>query len=181
MANFYRIRSIRSFLNRQAAETLLLGLCISHLDCSNAMLYGVPDVDINHLQRVQSMCAKLVLNHNPYSSSMDALVTLHWLPIRARITFKLMCIAHRCKYGIAPAYLKDLLISPPIAERDLHSSKDTTKLIVPFTKNRTFALRSFSVAGPAEWNSLPISLRETTSYKLFKKNLKTHLSRIYYS
>ena len=32
MANFYRSRSIKPFRNRQAAETLLLGLCISHLD-----------------------------------------------------------------------------------------------------------------------------------------------------
>ena len=50
MANFIWIRSIRQFLNRWACETLLLGLCISHLDYSNAMLYCLPDVTINKLQ-----------------------------------------------------------------------------------------------------------------------------------
>ena len=47
MANFICIRSTRQFLNREACETLLLGLCISHFDYSNAML---PDVTINRLQ-----------------------------------------------------------------------------------------------------------------------------------
>ena len=58
MANFFRIRGIRKYLNRDACQTFLLGLCISHLDYANAILYGLPDVDINKLQRIQTMCAK---------------------------------------------------------------------------------------------------------------------------
>ena len=56
MANFIRIRDIRKFLNREACETLSLGLCISHLDYANAILYGLPDITINHLQRIQNVC-----------------------------------------------------------------------------------------------------------------------------
>ena len=102
MANFFQIWNTRKFLNKSTAETLLLGLCKSHLDYANAMMYGLPDVDINRVQRVQSMCAKLVLNHNPYSSTTDALKTLHWIPIKSRIVFKLVCIVHKCQYGNAP-------------------------------------------------------------------------------
>ena len=177
MANFFRIRSIRCYLNRQATGTLLLGLCISHLDYANAILYGLPEVDISKLQRVQSMCTKLVLNHNPYSSSTKALMELHWLPIRQRIVFKLMSILHKCKYDTAPAYLKNLLVSTPVHKRQLHSTQNNTLLIIPRTKSKTFADRSFSVAGPKEWNLLPRDIRETTSYKLFKKKLKIHLFR----
>ena len=119
VANFFQIWNIRKFFNRSAAETLLLGLCISHFDYANAVMYGLPDVDVNRLQRVQSMCAKLMLNCNPYSSTTDALKTLNWIPIRSRIVFKLVCIVHKCRYGNAPKYLKDLLVSPPPPYRNL--------------------------------------------------------------
>ena len=89
MTNFVRMWSIRQYLNKDACETLVLGLCISHLDYSNTMLYGLPDITINRLQRIQNMCAKLVLNRKKYSSVTKALKQLHWLPVRHCITFKL--------------------------------------------------------------------------------------------
>jgi len=35
--------------------------------------------------------------------------------------------------------------------------------------------RSFAVAGPRVWNSLPIELRQSDSLGQFKRRLKTHL------
>ena len=134
MANFFRIRGIRKYLNRDACQTLLLGLCISHLDYANAILYGLPDVDINKLQHIQTMCAKLVLNRKRSDSATEALKELHWIPIRLRITFKLLMVVHRCLHGNAPKYLKDLLIRMPAPERNLRSSTDTERLIIPRTK-----------------------------------------------
>ena len=55
----------------------------------------------------------------------------------------------------------------------LSSSTDRT-LTVPRTHNR-FGDRSFTVAGPRLWNSLPISLRQMTSYGQFRRYLKAHL------
>lgn len=61
MANFYKLKQIRSYLTKEACETLVLSLCISHIDYGNALLYGLPNKTIDVLQRVQNMCAKLVL------------------------------------------------------------------------------------------------------------------------
>ena len=181
MANFFRIRGIRKYLNRDACQTLLLGLCISHLDYANAILYGLPDVDINKLQRIQTMCAKLVLNRKRSDSATEALKELHWIPIRLRITFKLLMVVHRCLHGDAPKYLKDFLIRMPAPERNLRSSTDTERLIIPRTKLKTFANRAFSVAGPVEWNRLPLRIRHIRSYGQFKKEVKTYLFISYYS
>ena len=94
MANFMKIHEIRKYLNRHACKTLKLGLCVSHLDYANAILYGLPDTTINRLQRVQSMCAELTLKKAKHSSVTEALTELHWLPVRQRITFKLLSIVH---------------------------------------------------------------------------------------
>ena len=139
IANFVRICNIQKYLTTDACSTLILGLCISHLDYANALYYGLPDKTISHLQTVQSMCAKFTLRKSKYDSTTEVLLQLHWLPIKQRINFKIMTITHRCIYGTAPQYLKDLLI-PVSNPRSLRSSNDRTKLIIPFTRCKTFAM-----------------------------------------
>ena len=129
---------------------------------------------------VRHMCAKLVLNRSKYSSATDALKTLHWLPIRLRIKFKLVCIVHRCLYGLVPRYLKDKLTIKPTPSQTLRSNKGSDMILeVPRLKRKTFAARAFSVAGPSLWNSIPTSLRFTTNLLTFKKHLKTLLMSEY--
>ena len=177
IANFVRIRNIWKYLTTDACSTLILGLCISHLDYANALYYGLPNKTISYLQTVQSMCAKLTLRKSKYDSTTEALSQLHWLPIRHRINFKIATITHKCMYGTAPQYLKDLLIPAP-NRRSLRSSNDRTKLIIPFTRCKTFTARSFSIAAPMIWNQLLMSLRETANFELFKRQLKTHFYRV---
>src|SRR6218665_3329313 len=46
--------------------------------------------------------------------------------------------------------------------------------------NLKFGNRAFSVAGPREWNSLPVSVRQCTSVAQLESKLKTHLFSLYY-
>ena len=48
-------------------------------------------------------------------------------------------------------------------------------LTVPRTKHKTFADRSFSVAGPRLWNSVPHHIKTIDNRDSFKAKLKTHL------
>ena len=59
--------------------------------------------------------------------------------------------------------------------RHLCSSSSRT-LAVPRTRT-TLGDRSFAVAGPRVWNSLPAIIRQFTSYGQFRQHLKTHLFR----
>lgn len=45
------------------------------------------------------MCAKLVLKLSKYDSSKQALLQLHWLPIKARIEFKILTVMFNCSKG----------------------------------------------------------------------------------
>ena len=89
IANFVRICNIWKYLTTDACSTLILGLCISHLDYANALYYGLPNKTISHLQTVQSMCSKLTFRKSKYYSTTEALSQLHWLPIKHRINFKI--------------------------------------------------------------------------------------------
>ena len=61
MFNLVQIKRFRPSLTVEAANILVMGLVISHLNYANSILIGVPDVIIKQLQRVQNMAAKVVL------------------------------------------------------------------------------------------------------------------------
>ena len=52
MANFVMIHNIQKILTKDACTILVLGLCISHLNYTNTLFYGLPDKTFSHLQRI---------------------------------------------------------------------------------------------------------------------------------
>ena len=171
--NIRRISNIRHFIDLDTAKLLACSLVLSHLDYANSILSGLPASTIARLQRVQNWAAKMVLRRGKYESSTEALKSLHWLPIKYRIDFKILCLVFRCLEDTAPKYLSDMLkkYNPGRPTR----SQSENHLSVPFTKNKTFADRAFNVYGPNLWNELPPHIKLINNYHTFKASLKTIL------
>ena len=147
-----------------------------HLDYTSALYIGLPDCDLAKLQLVQNAAAKLVLNKSKYDSAMQALKELHWLPIKFRIIHKLLTLVYKSLKGNAPKYLQELLLIQQPGRDGLRSGNDPAiTLKVQRTKRKTFADRSFSVAGPRLWNKLPYNSRSADNLESFKSKLKDSL------
>ena len=107
MWNIQRIKQIRNLLTKEACETLIVGLVISHLDYANSMLIGIPECELKRLQRVQNIAAKLVLNWE--YSAHECLKKLHWLPVRLRIKHKVLTLLFKSLRGESPKYLREMV------------------------------------------------------------------------
>ncbi len=84
----HNIRKNRPFLAQHAAQLLVQALVISRLDYCNALLARPPSCTIKPLQMIQNAAAWLVFS-KPKRTQVTALfVSLHWLPVAARIKFK---------------------------------------------------------------------------------------------
>ena len=167
---------MRKYLNADSCETLLLSLVMSHLDYCNGILLGSPQNLLKKYQRIQNMCAKLVLNSDRCSSATQSLCDLNWLPIEARIQFKVFTIIHKCLFGNGPGYLKNVFVLLPKPVRSLRSSSDIiNKLLIPKVARKTLAAHAISVRGPELWNELPRNIRSCTNFNKFKELLKSHL------
>ena len=79
------------------------------------------------------MAAKVVLKRGKYTSSKDCLQTLHWLPIRSQIHFKITVLVYKCLHGEAPEYLQNLFITYVPGREGLRSETIIDRLIVPRT------------------------------------------------
>ena len=61
MFNIQCIKHIQNTLTQSTCQTLVQGLVMAHLDYANALYFGLPDIDVKKLQRVQNMAARLIL------------------------------------------------------------------------------------------------------------------------
>ena len=174
MFNIQRIKHIRKYLTKEACEILVMGLVTSHLGYCNSLFYGLPAIDLNKLQCVQNIASKLILQKSKYESNTVCLMELHWLPIHARIEFKVLVYVYNCLNNTAPAYMKKMLQRYSTRE-GLRSNNMERLLVIPKTKRKTFADRAFSVCGPQLWNHLPTELRTAPTLETFKSSLKTYL------
>ena len=173
-----RLRGIRRFLGRDVAARLVSAFVLSRLDYCNAVLVGLPASTLAPLQRVLHTAARLVLDLKPRDHVTSALRTLHWLPIKQRIEFKLCLLVHLALNGRAPSYLRSLLqTTASMPGRSGHRSASRND-IVQHSCRLKLGERAFSVAGPIIWNRLPNNLKIITDTAVFKRELKTHLFKV---
>ena len=159
------LKSVRRILGAEVTSGLMSAFVTTRLDYCNSVLAGLPQSTIDPLQRVQNAAARLVAGTGTRDHITLVLRSLHWLPIKFRIIYKLCVLMHLVRVGRSPAYL-------PGRERLRSSSSFQYEL--PRLKLK-FGERSFSFSGPKAWNSLPSNLQEHTNTDTFKKLLKTHL------
>ena len=168
-----RIGRIRKFLTQDCCEKLIHAFITSRLDNGNCLLYGLPDYQIQRLQRVHNTAARILTLTRKYDHITPILRDLHWLPISQRIKYKIVLLTYRCLNGLAPAYLSDLLV-PHLPSCTLRTS-DTNLLIIPKSRRKTFGDRAFACCAPRLWNNLPRHIRLSDSLSQLKTSLKSHL------
>ncbi len=109
---FFHLRNIsklRNMLSVSDAEKLVHAFMTSRLDYCNALLGGCPACLINKPQIVQNVAARFLTRLRKYDLITPILQSLHWLPIKFSISYKILLLAYKALNGLASAYLTSLL------------------------------------------------------------------------
>ncbi len=77
------------------AEKLVHAFMTSRLDYCNALLGGCPASSKNKLQIVQNAAARVFTRSRKYDHITPILQSLHWLPIKFRISYKILLLAYK--------------------------------------------------------------------------------------
>src|SRR6218665_1560134 len=113
------------------------------------------------MQSVLNAAARMLARLQPYSHISDYMINeLHWLPIFARVRYKVLLLVAKSQQGLAPKYLCEFMTKPPSARsfRPLRSA-DRCDLLIPWSCTSLSQNRSFAVVSPALWNDIPPALR----------------------
>ena len=123
-------------MSQEVCERLVHAFISSKLDLYNSILYGLPVTELNKLQRVQNAAAQLI-SRTPKSHHITPILQqLPWLPVKDRISFKLLLLTFKALHGLAPIYISEL-IKPYNPSRSLRSST-LTYLSVPKSNTATY-------------------------------------------
>ena len=148
---------------------------------SNSLLYGVPNCHLHKLQRVQNAAARLIFEESKYCHVTPLLKSLHWLPVKYRIIFKVLLINFKAIHGLAPVYISELISirDVSLSRYCLHSMNSLmlnypASVEVSQDSQRPVILRG---RPPKLWNELPSDIRDLNSINKFKTAIKTSLFR----
>ena len=162
---YYHTRNlyaIKDFLDRQSLLTLVHSLILSRVDYCNSLYIGLPNYLLRKLQSVFNRAARLIFSLPLRVPTTPFLMELHWLPVKARIEFKLCLITYKAINFGEPGYLAALL-SPLTtgSEMALRSSVDPYRLEEPrAVQERSYACRSFYYTAPRVYNRLPVQIKQ---------------------
>ena len=95
-------------LTVKSTKTLVNAIVIFRIDYCNCLPSGIAEDDVNTLQRLQNAAARLVTKQRKYDHITATLATLHYLPVRARMKFKILLWTFKCLH-LGPKYRTDLL------------------------------------------------------------------------
>ena len=104
-----RFSSICQYLTVDATKTLVSAFVFSRLDYCNALLSGILQYLLDRLQRVQNAAARLTVKVSKSDHIAPILHLLHWLPVTARIQYKIYSLCYSSLSHSSPEYLYRLL------------------------------------------------------------------------
>ena len=177
--NIRNISRIRNSLNKEDTKTVVNALVTPHLDYGNGLLYGISNGLLNKLQVAQNSAVRLIEKIRKRDHVTELRKNLHWLPIPARIEYKLLTTTWKILHKQAPCYLTNL-IKEKTSKRLLRSTGKELLDHPEYRINNSWGTRSFSNSSPLLWNPLPLWLKQKPTLDSFKKGLKTHLFKHHY-
>ena len=169
------ITFIRKYLNEDTLKMLIHNHVISRLDYCNSVYHKLPNTLLKKLQNIQNRAARLIKKIPLRERITPALIELHWLPMKARIIYKICLLTYKAlKFG-EPKYLYEYLVPFELETSvTVRHASDRHRLFEPRT-NRSSGERSFQYSAPRLYNKLPMEIKDSENITQFKKRLKTYL------
>ena len=133
------------FVKKSDLEKLIHAIISHHLDYCNVIFNNINKENLNKLQNCQN-AAKVIVGPS-YSTAVERLKELHWLPIESRVVYKILMIVFKIFHGKCTTLKLHFKIS------NLRSGS-SYQLETPNFKTK-YGKRKFEKSGSRYWNVLP--------------------------
>ena len=142
---------------------------ISRLDYCNLIYHKLPNILLKKTSNIRNRAARLIKIIPLRERITPALMELHWLPMKARIIYKICLLIYKAlKFG-EPKYLYEYLVPFELETSvTIRHASDRHRLFEPRT-NRCSGERSFQHSAPRLYNK-----RDRFSVALYATEERSH-------
>ena len=119
----------------------------------------------------QNAAARLIFRLRRSDHITDAVVSLHWLRVPERITYKIAVLTYCALTGDVPLYLWQFVRVADVPSRHRLRSSTSDDLVVPAVRLTSIGSHAFPVAGARIWNTPPLHVTSASSLTAFKLHL----------
>ena len=173
--DLHNISRIRKVLSTDTTKALVHAFFTSRVDYCNSLLYGLPASHLNKVQRVLKAAARLVYRAPRYCRTTPLLYGLHWLPVRQRISFKILLFVFKAIHGFAPTFLRELVSIKRLGNYNLRSSSDGLLFATPTYRSRVTLGDIIPGRSSGTLECITAWDFSITDLGIFRCHLKTHL------
>ena len=169
--HFHMFRRLRKILPSALLLNIYKTYVQSKIDYGLSIWGCTTEVNLNRVQRIQNVLARIICNNFDYihSRGIDLVRSLKLQTIRERRDYFLCVLMFKCIHGLAPHYLSnDVTMHVDIHGYDTRSAENMD-LYIPRCAKEIYK-RSFLYKGSSLWNKLPPWVKESTSLNDFKHN-----------
>jgi len=109
-AGYYQLHQLHPVarsLPEESAKTLVQAFISSCLDYCNALLYSISGSLFRGLQSIQNMAARFLTGASRRNHISPVFCSLHWLPVKQWVDYKLATLIYKSLRGQAPSYPVD--------------------------------------------------------------------------
>ena len=108
--SLYNLKSVKPFLPQKLFISVIHQEVIAKLDYCNSLYLQLPKKQLQRLQLVINRCVRLIFGLPKRAHITSHLKSkLHWLPIAARIDFKIILLTYKALNSEQPKYLRESL------------------------------------------------------------------------
>ena len=170
-----QLKPVCKRLDRGTVQMLLQAFISSRLDYCNSLYSGLPVTRLKILQRIQNNAARIYSSRRKTEHISPVLRELHWLPVAARIKFKMGVLVYKALHNQLPENLSDFCIQAGQFHDHALRSVTHSELAKVRTVTKSMGDRTFQVLAADTWNRIPTSVRDSDSAAVFCRRLKTLL------
>ena len=170
---FHMFRRLRKILPSALLLNIYKTYVQSKIDYGLFIWGCTTEVNINRVQRIQNLLARIICNNFDYihSRGIDLVRSLKLQTIRERRDYFLCVLMFKCIHGLAPHFLSnDVTMHVDIHGYDTRSAENMD-LYIPRCAKEIYK-RSFLYKGSSLWNKLAPWVKESASLNDFKHNYR---------
>ena len=170
------IRSYKYQISRKALETMYKSFILPLFDYADIVWDNCTDTQSKMLENLHLEAIRIIIGGIRGTSHQKLYKESGFCSLKERRKRHKLLMFHKMILGLCPQYISDL--SPPLVphinpyHRRRPLERDVTTCKTELYRN------SFIPSTTAEWNSLPISVQQSTSLSVFKRSLSLSDSKV---